>query len=264
LHSGNFGGAVHNPLQALAEMITSLHDSTGRIAIPGIYNRVRQWSEVERAYMAQTGPCDANILREIKAEKGWGERGFTLYERTTIRPALTVNGIVGGYQGPGGKGVIPARALAKLSFRLVADQDPREVDLLVRRHIAHITPPTVRSAVRTLSASRPALVNTNHPAVRAAALALRNGFGAPPVVLRSGGTIPVIGAFQETLGVPTVLMALARPDDRIHAPNEKFHLPNFYNGITTCIWFLAAMGARPELRAVPGQELVERSLAYDH
>jgi acetylornithine deacetylase/succinyl-diaminopimelate desuccinylase-like protein len=213
--------------------------------------------------MAQTGASDAKILRDANVEKGWGERGFTLYERSTIRPALTVNGIVGGYQGPGGKGVIPAHALAKLSFRLVPDQDPREVDLLVRRHIARITPATVRSAVRTLSSARPALVNTNHPAMRAAALALRNGFGAPPVFQRLGGSIPVVSAFQGQLAIPIVLMGFALPDDRIHAPNEKFHLPNFYNGIASCISFLAAMGAGPELRAAPSQELVERSLEYN-
>src|SRR5262249_22417801 len=155
---------------------------------------------------------------------------FSLYERTTIRPALTVNGILGGYQGPGGKGVIPARALAKLSFRLAPDQDAREVDRLFRQHIARLTPPTVRSIVRTLSAAKPALVRRRHPAMRAAATAYRKGFGVAPVFLRSGGTIPVVNMFQRGLGIPTVLMGFALPDDRMHAPNEKFHLPNFYNG----------------------------------
>jgi acetylornithine deacetylase/succinyl-diaminopimelate desuccinylase-like protein len=243
LHSGNFGGAVHNPLQALCEIIAKLHDSSGRVTIPGFYNRVRQWSDEERAYMASAGPTDAQILQDARAEKGWGERGYTLYEQTTIRPALTVNGIVGGYQGSGGKAVIPAHALAKLNLRLVPDQDPQEIERLFVKHIARITPSTVRSVVRTLFGARPALVNRRHPALRAAAAAYREGFDATPVFLRSGGTIPVVNTFQEMLGVPTVLMGFALPDDRIHAPNEKFHLPNFYRGIATSIWFLAEVGA---------------------
>jgi acetylornithine deacetylase/succinyl-diaminopimelate desuccinylase-like protein len=243
LHSGNFGGAVHNPLQALCEIIAALHDADRRITIPGFYDRVRRWGREERYRMARTGPSDAQILRDAQAEEGWGERSYTLYERATIRPALTVNGIVGGYQGPGGKGVIPARALAKLSFRLVPDQDPRDVDRLFRAHIARIVPSTMRAIVRTLSAAKPALADPKHPAMAAAALAYRKGFGATPVLLRSGGTIPILNTFQEMLGIPTVLMGFALPGDRIHAPNEKFHLPNFYNGIATCIWFLAAIGA---------------------
>jgi acetylornithine deacetylase/succinyl-diaminopimelate desuccinylase-like protein len=241
LHSGNFGGAVLNPLQALAEMIAKLHDSYGRVKVPGFYHGVRPWNEGERLQMARTGRSDAQILRDATVERGWGEQGFTSYERTTIRPALTVNGITGGYQGPGGKGIIPARALAKLSFRLVPDQDPREVDRLFRRYIARITPAPVQSLVRTLSSARPASVNPGDPAMLAAAHAYRKGFGAAPVFLRSGGTIPVLSIFQEILNVPTVLMGFALPDARIHGPNEKFHLPNFVNGIATSIWFLASV-----------------------
>jgi acetylornithine deacetylase/succinyl-diaminopimelate desuccinylase-like protein len=168
---------------------------------------------------------------------------------------LTVNGITGGYQGSGGKGIIPARALAKLSFRLVQDQDPREVDRLFRNYIARITPPSVRSVVRTLSSAKPASINPADPMMLAAAQAYRNGFGAPPVFLRSGGTIPVVSIFQETLNVPTVLMGFALPDDRIHAPNEKFHLPNFSNGIATCIWFLETVSNQGS------RKLEQRSLA---
>jgi acetylornithine deacetylase/succinyl-diaminopimelate desuccinylase-like protein len=228
-------------------VIAKLHDAEGRVTLPGFYTRVRRWSEEERDYMARVGPPDEQILEDGGAAMGWGECGYTLYERTTIRPALTVNGIVGGYQGPGGKGVIPARALAKLSFRLVPDQDPREVDRLFRKHIARLTPPTVRLTVRSLFAGKPALVRRQHPAMRAAATAYRKGFGATPVFLRSGGTIPVVSAFQDLVGFPTVLMGFALPDDRMHAPNEKFHLPNFYNGIATCIWFLASIGEARKL-----------------
>jgi acetylornithine deacetylase/succinyl-diaminopimelate desuccinylase-like protein len=249
LHSGIFGGAVHNPLQALCEIIARLHDADGSVAIPGFYDRVRRWSDEERAYMARFGPTDARILQDARAEKSGGEGGFTLYERTTIRPVLTLNGIVGGYQGPGPKAVIPARAVAKLSFRLVPDQDPHKIDHLFRQHIAHSTPPTVRSTIRTFFAAKPVLVNRRHPAIRAAVVAYRKGFGAMPVFLRSGGTIPVVNIFQDVLGIPTVLMGFALPDDRMHAPNEKFHLPNFYNGIATSTWFLAAVGAQPGLTA---------------
>lgn len=263
LHSGTFGGAVPNPLQALCEIIARLHNANGRVAIPRFYDHVRQWGEAERAYMARVGPTDAQILRDAEVENGWGECGFTLYERTTIRPALTLNGIIGGYQGPGPKAVIPARAVAKLSFRLVPDQDPREIDRLFRQHIARITPPTVRSTIRTFFAAKPALVNRHHPAIMAAALAYHKGFSSQPVFLRSGGTIPVVNLLQEILGIPTVLMGFALPDDRMHAPNEKFHLPNFYHGIATAIWFLAevdvpaALGT--ELRRTRPQPMAARA-----
>jgi acetylornithine deacetylase/succinyl-diaminopimelate desuccinylase-like protein len=222
LHSGTFGGAVHNPLKALCELTAKLHESDGRVTIPGFYDRVREWSEGERTYMARTGPTDAEILQDAQAERGWGEPGYILYERTTIRPALTVNGILSGYQSPDVKAVIPARAVVKLNFRLVPDQDPRDIDLLFRQHIARITPPTVQSTIRTKSMAKPALVNRHHPGIRAAAVAYHKGFGAWPVFLHSGGTIPVVNTIQEMLGIPIVLMGFALPDDRMHAPSGGF------------------------------------------
>jgi acetylornithine deacetylase/succinyl-diaminopimelate desuccinylase-like protein len=238
LHSGNFGGSIHNPLQALSEIIAKLHDSNGRVAIPGFYERVRQLSPEERDYMARIGPTDGEILREAGAERAWGERGYTLYERTTVRPALTINGITGGYQGPGVKAVIPARASAKLNFRLAPEQDPHEIDRVFRAHLARIAPPTVRIAIKTHLAAQPAVVDRTHPAVSAAMEAYRKGFGHLPVFLRSGGSIPVVNLFQGILAIPTVLMGFASPDDSLHAPNEKFYLPNFFNGISTSIHFL--------------------------
>jgi acetylornithine deacetylase/succinyl-diaminopimelate desuccinylase-like protein len=238
LHSGNFGGAVHNPLQALCEMIAGLHDAHGRIAIPGFYDDVRQWGEKEHAFMARTGPSNEQILRDARVEQGWGEPGFTLYERTTIRPAVTVNGMAGGHYGHGSKSIIPARAIAKISFRLVPNQDPQKIAQLFRRHIERITPVTVCCSVRTFAGIKPALVNRNNPAVRAAVFAYAKGFGATPVFLRSGGSIPVVTVLQEMLGIPAVLMGFGLPDDHIHAPNEKLHLPNFYNAIKTSVWYL--------------------------
>jgi acetylornithine deacetylase/succinyl-diaminopimelate desuccinylase-like protein len=245
LHSGNFGGAVHNPLQALCEIIARLCDAHGRVAIPGFYDDVRDWGEKERGFMERTGPADEQILRDAKVEQGWGESGFSLYERTTIRPALTLNGMAGGHYGAGAKSIIPARALAKLSFRLVPNQDPRKIARLFRAHIERLTPPAVRCSVRTFSAIKPALVDRNHPAVRAAAFAYKKGFGALPVFLRSGGSIPVVTTFQEVLGCPAVLMGFGLPDDHIHGPNEKFYLPNFYNAIATSIWYLAVAAKLP-------------------
>jgi acetylornithine deacetylase/succinyl-diaminopimelate desuccinylase-like protein len=241
LHSGTFGGAVLDPIQALCEIIAALHDDQGRIAIPGFYEDVRDWSDRERNYMARSGPSDEKILSDAKVDHAWGENGYTLYERTTIRPSLGINGIVGGHYGPGVKGVIPTRAVAKLSFRLVLDQDPERVARMFRDHIARITPAAVESSVKTLSPVQPALIDRNHPAVRAAGVAYKKSFGAYPVFLRSGGSIPVVNTFQEHLGIPAVLMGFGLPDDRIHAPNEKFHLPNFYHGIETSIWYIAAL-----------------------
>jgi acetylornithine deacetylase/succinyl-diaminopimelate desuccinylase-like protein len=184
------------------------------------------------------------ILRDAGLKQGWGECGYSLYEQTTIRPTLTVTGISGGHQGPGGKSIIPARANAKVSTRLVPDQVPQEIEQLFRGHITRVTPATVRSSVRTHFATSPALVSRTHPAMTAAINACRKGFGAAPVFLRSGGSIPVVNSFQTLLGIPTILMGFGLPDDRIHAPNEKVHLPNLYKGIDTCIWFLSKLATR--------------------
>jgi acetylornithine deacetylase/succinyl-diaminopimelate desuccinylase-like protein len=250
LHSGNFGGAVRNPIEALCELVTRLHDAEGHVAIPHFYDRVRP--DPKSAQLARIGrsPSDAEILRDAGVKEGWGESGYSLYERTTSRPAMTVNGFTGGYQGPGGKAVIPAHASVKLSFRLVPDQDPREIERLVPARLAQLAPIGVKVTVPKHSQAQPALVELGHPAMRAAAAAYRRAFGVAPVALRSGGTIPVVDMLQQH-GIPTVLMGFALPDDRIHAPNEKFHLPTFHRGIATCIWFLAGLGAwrpRPGVR----------------
>ena len=239
LHSGNFGGAIHNPLQALCEMIALLHDRNGRIAIPNFYQQVRNWPPQERDYMTRVGRTDEQILTDAKTRASWGERGFSLYERTTVRPSLSVTGIVGGYQGAGVKAIIPSRAIAKLNFRLVPDQQPEELEHLVRQHIQRLAPPAMDLKIRTLLTANPALIARKHPAMCAAAKAYRQGFGVAPVFLRSGGSIPVVNTLQEALGLPTVLMGFALPDDRLHGPNEKFHLPNFFRGIKTSIRFLS-------------------------
>jgi acetylornithine deacetylase/succinyl-diaminopimelate desuccinylase-like protein len=250
LHSGVFGGAIHNPLQVLCEMIGKLHDSRGRVCIPGFYDRVRTWDSDERAYMRQMGPSDAQLLRSAGAP-AWGECGYTLYERTTIRPALTVTGFAGGYQGQGGKAAIPTSAVAKFDFRLVPDQDPQEIERLIREHITRLTPKSMHARVSTQMSARPALIDRSHPVLRAAARAYHRAFGAPTVFLRNGGTIPVVNLIQEILGIPAVLMGFGLPDDRIHGPNEKFHLPNFFRGIVTSCLFLAELGGGRDERRIP-------------
>lgn len=242
LHSGVWGGAIHNPLQALCEIIGQLHDRTGRINIPNFYDRVRKWDAQERVYMKKVGPSDQSILHDAGAVVGWGEHDHSIYERTTIRPAITVTSVHGGYQGEGVKAAIPTRALAKLNFRLVPDQNPQEIDQLFRRYLKQMTPPGMRIQIRTSAPSQPVVMARKHPAVMAAVHAYRHGFGTAPVFLRNGGTIPVVNLIQDILHIPVVLMGFGLPDDRIHGPNEHFYLPNFFNGIKTSIRFLNEVG----------------------
>jgi acetylornithine deacetylase/succinyl-diaminopimelate desuccinylase-like protein len=258
LHSGNFGGGVANPLEALARALASLHRRDGRVAIEGFYDSVRRVSPEERKRMARRGPSDLEILHAAGVTSGWGEPNHSTYERTTIRPALTVNGITGGYAGPGGKAIIPARASAKLNLRLVPDQDPAEIEALLRRHLERVVPAGVSLSVQRHAAARPALIDRAHPAMRAAAHAYRSGFGVAPTFVRSGGTIPLVSALAERLGISTVLMGFALPDDRIHAPNEKFALANLYRGTETCIWFLAELA---KLRSATSERTARRRVA---
>jgi acetylornithine deacetylase/succinyl-diaminopimelate desuccinylase-like protein len=241
LHSGAYGGAILNPLQGLSEIIAGLHDDRGAIALPDFYERVRTVSHGERAEMRKDGPSDADLLRAAGARTGWGEAGFSLYERTAIRPALTINGIAGGYQGPGAKAIIPAAATAKLNFRLVPDQDPAQVFRQLRQHVANLTPAGLRIRLEPQMMARPVIVDRDHPAFRAAARACLFGFGRRPRFLRAGGTIPVVSALTETLRIPVVLLGFALPEDRLHAPNESFSLSVFRRAVQTSIAFLAAV-----------------------
>ncbi len=264
LHSGNFGGAMHDPLQALRELVARLHERHGRATIPGFYERVRRWTDGERRYLARIGPPDQAILHEAGAPSPWGERGYSAYERLTLRPALSVTGIRGGHGGAGPKGVIPCQALAKLSFRLVPDQEPAEIERLVRHFLARIAPPTVRIAVTTHIRSRPALIDRKHPAMRAAATAYRRVFGRVPVWLRSGGTIPVVSEFQRVLGMPTVSMGFASPGDSVHGQNEKFSLRNFHKGTLTSLAFLEEFVRAPSAARAEIVEPAEAEAQHDY
>ncbi|HUV88877.1 MAG TPA: dipeptidase [Anaerolineae bacterium] len=238
LHSGIYGGAVLNPNNALCAMIARLHDTPGHVAIPGFYDQVRDLDPDERAELARIPFDRAAWLREAGVETDWGEPDTTIVERTTARPTLDVNGIWGGYTQPGAKTVLPGRACAKISMRLVPDQEPAQIVQLLRDYLAQIAPPAVTVQVRDLHSGRPAIVRRDSPAMQAARRAYAAVFGQEPVFVRSGGSIPVVATFQQVLGIETILMGFGLPDDRLHSPNEKFHLPNFYKGIETLIHFL--------------------------
>ncbi len=242
LHSGAYGGIVHNPVQALAEIVARLHNPDGSIAVPGFYDTVRELSQAERDALAEM-PFS---LERLKAETGlsveWGEPGYAMHERLGIRPTLEINGIIGGWTGEGAKTVLPARALAKVSCRLVPDQQPKEIEQLIRDFVAEITPPTVRSEVRLLHDGMWAVCDTDSDYIKAAQTAYEFGFGKAPVFMREGGSIPVVGTFQQALGAPAVLMGFGLPNDNLHAPNEKFTLECFYRGIPTMIKYFEELG----------------------
>jgi acetylornithine deacetylase/succinyl-diaminopimelate desuccinylase-like protein len=242
LHSGAYGGIVHNPAQALVEILAALHTVDGRVAVPGFYDTVRELSQDERAELAKI----PYSLERLKAETGvsvaWGEPGYQLHERLGIRPTLEINGIVGGWTGEGAKTVLPARALAKVSCRLVPDQQPKEIETLIREYVTQLTPETVRSEVRRLHDGMWAVVDTDSPYMQAAVKAYEFGFGKRPVFMREGGSIPVVGTFQSALDAPVILMGFGLPDDNLHAPNEKFTLECFYRGMKTAIKFYQVVG----------------------
>lgn len=241
LHSGGFGGAIDNPFNVLAHIIARLKDMDGHILIPGFYDKVRPLSAEEREMLAQLPLTEERVLAETGAPQVWGEPGYTLAERLGARPTLDVHGIVGGYMLPGRKTVLPAKAHAKISMRLVPDQDPQEIGELFRQYVTQIAPPTVKISM-TFEGAPASITNWKMPAMQAAIAAYRDVFGREPIFMREGGSIPVVGQFQAHLGIETVLMGFGLHDDRIHSPNERFYLPNFFRGIETAIRFLAYYG----------------------
>lgn len=239
LHSGSFGGGVNNPINAAGHIIAKLKDENGRILIPGFYDKVRKLSADEREILRQFPLDEAVWLQNAGAPQLWGEPEFSLVERIGARPTLDVNGIIGGYTGKGGKTVLPSTVHVKVSMRLVPDQDPREIGRLFQQYVASITPPTVTVTIDIRSFSPASITDYTVPAMRAASAAYEHVFGRKPVYMREGGSIPVVAEFQAHLGLETVLMGFGLPSDRIHSPNERFYIPNFYRGIETSIYFLA-------------------------
>ncbi|MBN2310123.1 MAG: dipeptidase [Candidatus Hydrogenedentes bacterium] len=241
LHSGGFGGAIHNPIQVLCELIAGMHHADGRIALPGFYDSVRPLADEERAALAKLNQDDEQVLEMSGAPALWGEQGYTVTERLGARPSLCINGILGGFTGEGSKTVLPARAMAKVSMRLVPDQEPEAVHEQLCAYLRANAPNTVTWAVRELAHGPGAVMDRTSPWMEAAVAALREVFGAGPVFRREGGSVPVVGMMQQLLGADSVMLGFALPDDGIHGPNEKQHLPTWFRGIETYIRFLASL-----------------------
>ncbi len=247
LHSGTYGGAVANPLNALAHILASLRDpATGRVLVDGFYDDVRPLEDWERREFGALPFDEAAYAREIGVSALAGEHGYTTLERAWARPTLDVNGIWGGYRGPGAKTVLPASGGAKLSMRLVPDQDPQKIAAAVTAHLERAAPVAVSIEVEVLSATGPVLIEVEGPFVEAATEALADTWGAQPVRVREGGSIPIVATFAEVLQVPVLLMGFGLADDRLHSPNEKFDIPHFYNGIRTIARLLDRIAQPPE------------------
>jgi len=243
LHSGNYGGAAPNAVYALIELLSKAKNSRGVIQVPGIYDDVEPPAPAEKQSW-ESLPFDEKEFRkkEVGSKSLTGEPGYSVLERIWARPTFEVHGIAGGFTGAGAKTVIPAKATAKVSIRLVSKQDPDKVIEAFKAFVRKKTPKGVRTEVRVLSAAPAVLVNPDHPAVRTASEAFAAVFGKPTVFIRSGGSIPIVGEFAKHLGIPTVLMGFGLPDDGLHAPNEKFHLEQYYKGIVTVAHFFEQYG----------------------
>ncbi len=237
LHSGLFGGAVANPANILAKMISQLMDENNRITIPGFYDDVLELTQEERAEMAKA-PFNLEAYKKaLDIAEVWGEAGYSTIERTGIRPTLDVNGIWGGYTGEGAKTVLPSKASAKISMRLVPHQDHHKIADLFEKHFLSIAPPYVKVKVTALHGGQGYVAPTNTVAYMAASKAVETSFGKKPVPVRSGGSIPIISTFEEKLGIKSILMGFGLESDAIHSPNENYPLENFYKGIETIPYF---------------------------
>ncbi|MGO9599552.1 MAG: dipeptidase [Isosphaeraceae bacterium] len=245
LHSGTFGGAVANPINALASILASLKGGDGKIRIEGFYDAVRPLEGWEREAFARLPFSEAEFQADLGVAELAGEEGYTTLERKWARPTCDINGIFGGYAGPGPKTVLPCSAGAKLSFRLVPDQDPGSIEALFRAHIQRVTPPGVKVDVTTMNAAPAVLVSVDSPGVRAAVRAVEAGFGTRPVFIRAGGSIPVVGLLKEHLSVDTLLLGWGQNDDNLHGPNEKFSLADFHRGIKASAYLLAELASEP-------------------
>jgi acetylornithine deacetylase/succinyl-diaminopimelate desuccinylase-like protein len=243
LHSGLFGGAVHNPAQVLAELIARMHDEKGRITLPGFYDRVRLVTEQERADFARLPIDDAHYLEETGVPALWGEDGYTSAERTGARPTLEVNGLLSGWTGPGSKTVLPAKAMAKISCRLVPDQTPAEVEEQMVRFMEVNAPKTVHWEVKRLTGSPFAIADLNNPGVQAMDKAMEAVWGMRPFYRREGGSIGAVAMLQQICGVESVLVGTGLPSDNVHSPNEHLHLPTWYKGIDAYIHFFYNLGS---------------------
>lgn len=254
LHSGLFGGSVENPAMALCQLLAKLRNARGKITVPGFYDDVRPLTALERREMKRLPFREDAYCRMLGAPKLFGESGFTAEEQRTSRPTFEINGLTSGYQGEGSKTIIPAWASAKITIRLVPDQTPAKILRLVKAHLRKLCPPTVRITVTEGHGGAPYLVSPTGPYPQAALHALAAGWGHPPVLLREGGSIPIVSAFKQHLGADTLLLGLALPDDNAHSPNEKFSLDAFAAGMRTSAWLWQELAsAKPKLPEKPAR-----------
>lgn len=243
LHSGTYGGVAPNPLHALALIIVGLKDAEGHIHIPGLYDKIREASEVEKAFWREDPlHISESLLEEMGVSQFSGEAEYPPLERIWARPTLEVHGITGGFTGEGAKTVIPALGKAKISMRLPADLKSDEVYALFERRVKELAPAGVEVTVRKIHGGEPVIVPIDTPPMRAAAAALKETFGKEPVFIREGGSIPIAALFYQILGVPVVMMGFGLPDDNLHAPNEKYSLSQFFKGMRTVARFFENMG----------------------
>ena len=243
LHSGVFGGAVANPAMVLAQVLAQMKDKGGRVKIPGFYDDVRPLSEEERAAWRQLPFNEKKYRKDLGAPKLFGESGYSVLERVWARPTFEVNGILSGFTGEGSKTVIPAVAMAKVSMRLVPDQDPDRIADLFEAYVKKVTPKTVEVKVTRMHGGKPWITGYDSAFVRAAGRAIEQGFGKAPVFCREGGSIPVVSTFKEELGLPAVLFGVGLPDENAHAPNERLDLDNFHNGVLASAFLYDEIGA---------------------
>lgn len=243
LHSGVFGGAVANPAMVLAQVLAQMKDKGGRVKIPGFYDDVRPLSEEERAAWATLPFNEKKYRKDLGAPKLFGESGYSVLERVWSRPTFEVNGLLSGFTGEGAKTVIPAVAMAKISMRLVPDQDPDRIAELFEAYLRKVTPKTVELTVTRMHGGKPWITGYDTAFVRAAGRAIEQGFGKAPVFCREGGSIPVVSTFKQELGLPAVLFGVGLPDENAHAPNERLDLGNFHNGILASAFLYEEIGA---------------------
>ena len=237
LHSGSFGGTIHNPAQALCELIGGMHDDEGRVTLDGFYDKVRFTDDGEKEKLAELGRKDEYFLDATAVSQLWGEPGYTSFERTATRPTLEVHGLLSGYTGQGTKTIIPSHAMAKISMRIVPNQDPYEIRDLFRAYLEEKIPGTVRWELTSFSQSYPALTNIDSYFVKAMDEALKQIWETPTTYQLGGGSIPVVAFLQHGLGVESVLTGYSLPDDDAHSPNESLHLPTWQKGIESLIYF---------------------------
>ncbi|MBX3185710.1 MAG: dipeptidase [Labilithrix sp.] len=245
LHSGSFGGGVANPVNALARMIASLHDESGTITVPGFYDKVKTLTDAERKEIAGLPFDEKEWLASTGSPSVTGEKGFSTLERIWARPTLDCNGIWGGFQGEGSKTIIPARASAKITCRLVPDQDPDEIARLVGAHLEKVAPPGVKVKVTPSHGGHPYLAPTDHPVFDVAKRAFAKAFGRPTVFIREGGSIPFVRTIADATGKPCLLMGFGQPDENAHAPNEWIDLENFHLGIKSAAHLYDELGRLP-------------------